>query len=103
MTSNSDFLRGRGGFRKPQGQFPPSVNKKEKCRQANEQQASATHPDLIGDQRCDLLRGEKCQADSKNGGQQAANSGKEQSRLAMMAAHKFGYQANPNQRTNHDK
>jgi len=49
----------------PRG-LAPAVDEEEKRREADEKQSAPEHPDLVGAQRGDLLRGEKGQSDAEN-------------------------------------
>src|SRR5215472_1065120 len=54
--------------------FAPAVNEKEKRGQPNKGQSTAEHPHFVGEKRSDLLRGEKRERDSQDGGQEAAQT-----------------------------
>src|SRR6266436_4459317 len=86
-------------------QFPrgiaPAVDEEEKSREADEEQPATEHPDFIGTQRGDLLRGEKGQGDAENGGQQAARPGKQQRGFAIARPDKGGALADLQQCTKH--
>ena len=58
--------------------FAPSINEEEESRQADRQQSHADHPDLILEQRSDLLGRKKHQSDAEDGGEQPAASREKQ-------------------------
>src|SRR5260370_17899207 len=68
-------------------QFPrglaPAVNKEEKRRQTDEKQRAPEHPDLVRDERLNLLRREKRQGDSETCGCESTEAGENQRCFAV--------------------
>src|SRR5277367_2429034 len=65
--------------------FAAAVDVEEECSQADEEQGTADHPDLVPEQGRDLLRRKEYKRDAENRGQQSTGAGEEERGPAILA------------------
>src|SRR5437762_10703072 len=63
----------------------PAVNEKEKRRETDEQERASKHPDLVRQERLNLLRWKKRQGNSQARGGESTEASKDQRGLAVTA------------------